>query len=219
MNGGLYCNENGEIEKPFPNRGYCADGTGGASAVNSCGDVVSFCQTVLPGNEAMIIPTEVSPGSSKIIAVPDPSYWVSTAAHYYINAPGVGATDGCVWGSKNKPIGNWSPYVAGANTDNNGNTFVKIAFFITITIFFFFFSTIFFFFSTIFFFFSTIFFFFSTIFFFLLFFHFFTYLLFFFICPYHIFDSNDLKCSFIKPSAKHIIAAHLIFYVGSTYYF
>jgi hypothetical protein len=126
MNGGLYCNENGEIEKPFPNKDYCADGTAGAAAVNSCGDVVSFCQTVLPGNEAMIIPTEISAGSSKVIAVPDPSYWVSTAAHYYINAPGVGAEEGCVWGSKNKPVGNWSPYVAGANTDNNGNTFVKI---------------------------------------------------------------------------------------------
>jgi hypothetical protein len=44
---------------------------------------------------------------------------------FYINPPGTG-TDGCIWGNPDKPIGNWSPYVAGANTDGNGQTFVKI---------------------------------------------------------------------------------------------
>jgi hypothetical protein len=126
QNGGLYCNENGEIEKPFPEKDYCADGTGSAHVNNTCGGVISFCQTVLPGNEAMLIPTEVHAGTTEVIAVPDPSYWVSTAAHYYINAPGVGVKEGCVWGTKAKPIGNWSPYVAGANADASGNTFVKI---------------------------------------------------------------------------------------------
>ena len=126
QNGGLYCNEDGEIEKPFPKKDYCADGTGYARVNNTCGGVISFCQTVLPGNEAMLIPTEVHAGMSEVIAVPDPSYWVSTAAHYYINAPGVGIEEGCVWGTKANPIGNWSPYVAGANTDASGNTFVKI---------------------------------------------------------------------------------------------
>lgn len=126
QNGGLYCNENGEIEKPFPNKDYCADGVGSTSVNNTCGGVVAFCQTVLPGNEAMIIPTEIYAGSSQIIAVPDPSYWVSTAAHYYINAPGVSIADGCIWGTKENPVGNWSPYVAGANADASGNTYVKI---------------------------------------------------------------------------------------------
>ncbi|KAK3688406.1 hypothetical protein B0T22DRAFT_152657 [Podospora appendiculata] len=124
MNGGLYCN-NGKPEKPFPDRPYCVDGTGAVKAVNTCGKVVSFCQTVLPGNEAMIIPTDVS--SDVTLAVPGISYWDSTAAHYYINAPGVGSSEGCVWGDPSQPIGNWSPYVAGANTDANGQTFVKIA--------------------------------------------------------------------------------------------
>jgi hypothetical protein len=32
----------------------------------------------------------------------------------------------CVWGTSSNPVGNWSPYVAGANTDDSGNTFVKI---------------------------------------------------------------------------------------------
>lgn len=34
---------------------------------------------------------------------------------------------GCVWGKISQAIGNWSPFVAGANTMANGETFVKIA--------------------------------------------------------------------------------------------
>jgi hypothetical protein len=45
---------------------------------------------------------------------------------FYINAPGVSSDEGCHWGDDSKPIGNWAPYVAGANTDTNGNTFVKL---------------------------------------------------------------------------------------------
>ncbi|KAJ4398294.1 hypothetical protein N0V85_006318 [Neurospora sp. IMI 360204] len=124
MHGGLYCNK-GKAEKAFDDQPYCVDGTGAVQVVNKAGKVVSFCQTVLPGNEAMIIPTDIQ-GQSKI-AVPGPSYWDSTAAHYYINAPGVSSAEGCIWGSPGKPIGNWSPYVAGANTVSAGETYVKIA--------------------------------------------------------------------------------------------
>lgn len=46
---------------------------------------------------------------------------------YYINAPGVSSAEGCIWGSPGKPIGNWSPYVAGANTVSAGETYLKIA--------------------------------------------------------------------------------------------
>lgn len=46
---------------------------------------------------------------------------------YYINPPGVASGEGCIWGTPAKPHGNWSPYVAGANTVADGNTFVKIA--------------------------------------------------------------------------------------------
>ncbi len=45
---------------------------------------------------------------------------------YYINPPGVNGAQGCVWGDPSKPIGNWAPYVAGANTDASGLTYVKI---------------------------------------------------------------------------------------------
>lgn len=123
MNGGLYCDKDGKVSKPFPSKPYCVDGTGTVKAVNKAGSEMSWCQTVLPGNEAMLIPTLVTDEAT--IAVPDPSYWCSTAAHFYINPPGVG-TEGCVWGDESKPLGNWSPYVAGANTDSDGSTFVKL---------------------------------------------------------------------------------------------
>ncbi|CAH0048757.1 unnamed protein product [Clonostachys solani] len=123
MNGGLYCNKNGEIEKPFKNSPNCVDGLGSINAVNKAGKSMSWCQTVLPGNEAMLIPTVVS--SSAVIAVPKSSYWCSTAAHFYINPPGTGS-EGCIWGDDKSPVGNWSPYVAGANADTSGQTFVKL---------------------------------------------------------------------------------------------
>ncbi|KAL2137395.1 hypothetical protein VTI74DRAFT_16 [Chaetomium olivicolor] len=124
MYGGLYCN-GGKLEKPFKETPYCVDGTGAVKAVNKAGKIVSFCQTVLPGNEAMIIPTDVT--DTVTLAVPGPDYWAGTAAHYYVNAPGTPASKGCVWGKISEPIGNWSPYVAGANTMGSGETFVKIA--------------------------------------------------------------------------------------------
>ncbi|KAF7587777.1 hypothetical protein BBP40_006712 [Aspergillus hancockii] len=124
MNGGLYCDKDGKIQKPFPDKPYCQDGTGAVGARNKCKDKVSFCQTVLPGNEAMLIPTLVEELAT--LAVPDLSYWCETAAHFYINPPGYDTDTACVWGTSSNPYGNWSPYVAGANTDGNGNTFVKI---------------------------------------------------------------------------------------------
>lgn len=49
---------------------------------NDAGGVVSFCQTVLPGNEAMLIPTRVEDRAD--LAVPGPAYWASTAAQYVL---------------------------------------------------------------------------------------------------------------------------------------
>ncbi|KIW93765.1 uncharacterized protein Z519_05080 [Cladophialophora bantiana CBS 173.52] len=124
MNGGLYCDQNGNIQKPFPNKPYCQATNSNIGVQNNAGGVVAFCQTVLPGNEAMLIPTSVTGFAT--IAVPDPSYWCETAAHYYINPPGIDTDQACVWGSNTNPYGNWSPYVAGANVDSSGNTFIKL---------------------------------------------------------------------------------------------
>lgn len=124
--GGLYCQEDGTLKTPFPEKPYCYEGKGTVYAQNRCGESgsVAFCQTVLPGNEEMLIPTLVT--DTETLAVPGPEYWAGTAAHYYINPPGVTVDEGCKWGDSSHPWGNWCPYVAGANMDNNGNTFVKI---------------------------------------------------------------------------------------------
>ncbi|ODV96185.1 hypothetical protein PACTADRAFT_75355 [Pachysolen tannophilus NRRL Y-2460] len=124
--GGLHCNDDGTVSKPFSNKGYCYDGKGTVKVNNNAGSDVAFCQTVLPGNEAMLIPTNIGSGSTETIAVPGTEYWAQTAAHYYINPPGVSTSDACAWGTSSNTYGNWAPYVAGANMDGSQNTFVKI---------------------------------------------------------------------------------------------
>lgn len=126
QNGGLWCNSDGSLEKRISSNDYCYKGKGTAKAVNNSGQDLAICQTVLPGNEAMLIPTEIQAGSSNDLAVPGTEYWAQTASHFYINPPGVSVEEGCRWGSTANPYGNWSPYVAGFNMDNNGNTFAKI---------------------------------------------------------------------------------------------
>lgn len=126
QNGGLWCNEDGQLEEKNSGKSYCYSGAGTVIAKNSASGDVAFCQTVLPGNEEMLIPTNVQSSGRSTLAVPGPDYWASTAAHYYINPPGVSTSDACQWGTNQNPQGNWAPYVAGANQDSNGNTFVKI---------------------------------------------------------------------------------------------
>lgn len=72
----------------------------------------------------MLIPNTISGYGN--LAVPGTDYWASTAAHYYINPPGTSADTACVWGTSSNPYGNWSPYVAGANQDASGETYVKL---------------------------------------------------------------------------------------------
>lgn len=125
MDGGAYCDKSGKITKPFPSKDYCVDGVGNVQAVNNCGDIVAVCQTVLPGNEAMLIPTSVH--SSAVISVPGTSYWDSTAAHFYVNQPGYSTDEACLWGDGSSAIGNWAAYVIGTNQDATGYTYVKAA--------------------------------------------------------------------------------------------
>lgn len=126
MNGGIFCNDDGTISKPAEDKDFCIDGEGTLKAKNTADKEVAFCQTVLPGNEAMLIPTNVSASGENDLAVPGPDYYAGTAAHYYVNAPGYSTEEACVWGTKDEAKGNWSPYVAGANMDDSGNTYVKI---------------------------------------------------------------------------------------------
>jgi hypothetical protein len=66
------------VRKPFPDKPYCVDGTGNVGCKNKAKGNVAFCQTVLPGNEAMLIPTSIEDWAQ--LAVPGPSYWAGTAA-------------------------------------------------------------------------------------------------------------------------------------------
>lgn len=124
MYGGLFCEASGVPSKPFPSKPYCVDGTGAVSVVNKVHKVVSFCQTTYPGDESMVIRNDIT--DTSVLAVPDADYWESTAAHYYVNPPGVDGSSGCKWGTPAKDTGNWSPYVAGMNTVANGMTYVKV---------------------------------------------------------------------------------------------
>jgi hypothetical protein len=44
MHGGLYCDDSGNISKPFPDQPYCKQGVDTVSAVNECDGEVAFCQ-------------------------------------------------------------------------------------------------------------------------------------------------------------------------------
>ena len=74
----------------------------------------------------MIIPNLVGGNGKLTLAVPDPTYWCSTAAEYYINIPGYSADTACVWSDGSGPFGNWAPFVAGANQVSDGSTFVMV---------------------------------------------------------------------------------------------
>ncbi len=46
--------------------------------MNNCGKPIAQCQTVLPGDEGMYIPTLVT--DTTVLSVPGPGYWDGTAA-------------------------------------------------------------------------------------------------------------------------------------------
>ncbi|KAJ2079146.1 hypothetical protein H4R24_003976 [Coemansia sp. RSA 988] len=125
MNGGLYVDGNGKITKPNPNQPFCAPGMFNAGIKNTLGQSVSACQTVYPGNEAMIIPTVVNPGGNAILNVVPKTYWLGTSAQYYVNLAGSSA-DQCIWGNADKPIGNWGPFIFGAGQSSDGNTYISV---------------------------------------------------------------------------------------------
>jgi hypothetical protein len=66
------------LVKPFSDKPLCVPGVGNVKAVNTAGKTCSLCQTVLPGNEDILIPNDVV--DSTILAVPDTTYWDGTSA-------------------------------------------------------------------------------------------------------------------------------------------
>ncbi|OLY80365.1 hypothetical protein AYI68_g3205 [Smittium mucronatum] len=127
MNGGLYCDNNGVLQTPFPDKAYCIKGVGNVSIRNTLAQSVSACQTVYPGNEAMLIPTVAQPSSSAVINVTPKEYWLGTSSQFYVNLAGSNE-DQCIWGDSDKPVGNWGPYVFGAGQGPDGNTYISVVY-------------------------------------------------------------------------------------------
>ncbi|KAJ1938479.1 hypothetical protein FBU59_004423, partial [Linderina macrospora] len=127
MNGGMYCDQNGALSKPFTDRAYCLPSMMNAYIENKLSQSVSACQTVYPGNEAMIIPS-VAKASSKVdLNIVPKTYWLGVSSQFYVNLAGSNATQ-CVWGNDDKPVGNWAPYIFGGGQAKDGNTYISVQF-------------------------------------------------------------------------------------------
>ncbi|KXN71932.1 hypothetical protein CONCODRAFT_26348, partial [Conidiobolus coronatus NRRL 28638] len=124
-NGGLFCNSKGELVKPFPDRPYCEEGLTGVQISNQLAGSVSICQTVFPGNEAMIIPTVAHSNEMLNLLTPPSTYWFNTSAHFYVNMPNTDASH-CIWGQPDYPVGNWAPFIIGTNEGFQKNIFVSV---------------------------------------------------------------------------------------------
>ncbi|KAJ1852174.1 hypothetical protein LPJ76_005640 [Coemansia sp. RSA 638] len=127
MNGGLYADGNGVLSKPNKDAAFCVRGMGNARIRNTLGESVSACQTVYPGNEAMIIPSVAGAGGSVDLNVVPSTYWLGTSSQFYVNLRGSSAEQ-CVWGDADKPVGNWAPYIFGGGQAKDGNTYISVQF-------------------------------------------------------------------------------------------
>ncbi|PVU94295.1 hypothetical protein BB561_002646 [Smittium simulii] len=124
-NGGLYCDEDGILQVPFPERPFCARGMGNVVVNNTLANPVSACQTVYPGNEAMIIPSTAHPRGSVDLNVVPKSYWLSTSCQFYVNPAG-STNNECIWGNSKQPLGNWGPYIFGTGQAADGHTYISV---------------------------------------------------------------------------------------------
>lgn len=104
----------------------CKQGATNIKAVDATGKGVSFCQTVAPGNEAQLIPTWIPPNGDATLAIPQPDYFGKIPAHYYINEPGSGISDSCLWGDESSSLGNWATFVGGGLQTPDGKTWIDL---------------------------------------------------------------------------------------------
>ncbi|KAK0612990.1 hypothetical protein B0T17DRAFT_499101 [Bombardia bombarda] len=132
--GGLWCNDDGYLELTRPSRTkLCEPGAGGVFVQNKLPGSAAVCRTDYPGNEAMTIPVETTPGSTFPLANPVSSeYYVwkgnPTTAQYYVNNMDVSVEEACTWTSSLFPTsaGNWAPTCIGVGKDSHGITYLSI---------------------------------------------------------------------------------------------
>lgn len=132
--GGLYCNSDGYLEltrESHPT--LCEQGAGGVYVKNMLPKSAAICRTDYPGNEAMVIPLETTPGGQYPLTNPVSSTYYkwkgqSTTAQYYVNNMDIPVDDACTWNSKTCPdcAGNWAPVNVGVGKSDDGITYISI---------------------------------------------------------------------------------------------
>lgn len=127
MNGGLWADGQGKLSKPFKDRPFCAPGMFNTQIRNTLKQPVSACQTIYPGNEAMLIPTVAQPGGTAPLNIVPNTYWLGTSSQFYVNLPGSN-NEKCIWGDQNKPQGNWGAYVFGGGQSPDSNTYISVTY-------------------------------------------------------------------------------------------
>ncbi|KAI1737327.1 beta-glucosidase-domain-containing protein [Xylaria scruposa] len=133
--GGLYCNSQGKLEltRGDVSKKLCEAGIPGITIINKMSSGTSVCRTDYPGTENMVIPLDVTAGSSSQLAnVASSSYYVwqgkATTLQYYVNKKGVSAEDGCRWTCAFDPkgCGNWAPVNIGVGQSDDDITYLSI---------------------------------------------------------------------------------------------
>ncbi|KAK3372535.1 hypothetical protein B0H63DRAFT_527371 [Podospora didyma] len=133
--GGLWCNDEGFLELTRPSHAkICEKGAGGVFIKNNLsGSSSAVCRTDYPGNEAMLIPLETTPGNTYPLTNPDSSTYYEwqgkhTTAQYYVNNKNVEVEQACTWVSSKHPdsAGNWAPLNIGVGKDVHGITYISL---------------------------------------------------------------------------------------------
>jgi len=128
--GGLIC-KGGMLYRTRPDvPDLCMMQAQTASIVNNLNQEVAVCQTDYPGSENMVIPTVTSASNtSPLTCINEASYYQwqgkPTSGQFYVQSAGVGASQGCIWGTAGSNIGNFSPLNFGAG-QSNGLTYLSL---------------------------------------------------------------------------------------------
>ena len=132
--GGLWCNDDGFLELTRPKyTKICEQGAGGVYVQNKLSGSAAVCRTDYPGNEAMVIPLDTSPGNTYPLTNPDSATYYKwqgkvTTAQYYVNNLDVEVSEACTWNSAKYPksAGNWAPTNIGVGKSETGETYISI---------------------------------------------------------------------------------------------